>query len=96
MHSATKRYPFEVVYGFNPTTPLYLVPLTTSERVSLDGKKKAEMVNAFHELVTQQIEKNMSYEKTTNKGRKNIQFSPGYFVWILLRKERFPNKKKSK
>lgn len=41
MDSATKQPLFEVVCGFNITTPLDLVSFPTSERISLDGKKKA-------------------------------------------------------
>ena len=41
IHSATKKSPFEVVYGFNLTTPLDLVPIPVSERSCADGAKKA-------------------------------------------------------
>ena len=41
IHSVTKFSPFEIVYGFNPLTPLDLSPLPMSEHVNLDGKKKA-------------------------------------------------------
>ena len=41
VHSATKFSPFETVYGFNPLTPLDLLPLPIDERTSMDGKKKA-------------------------------------------------------
>ncbi|GKV11024.1 hypothetical protein SLEP1_g22313 [Rubroshorea leprosula] len=40
---STNCSPFEVVYGFNPLTPLDLLPLPIDERASLDGKKKAEV-----------------------------------------------------
>ena len=36
VHSATKFSPFEIVYGFNPLTPLDLLPLPLSEHVNLD------------------------------------------------------------
>ncbi|XP_056855327.1 uncharacterized protein LOC130504721 [Raphanus sativus] len=47
-HSASKFSPFEIVYGFNPLSPLDLMPLPLSERVSLDGQKKAELVKQIH------------------------------------------------
>jgi len=31
-----------------------------------------------------------------NKRKKNVQYQPGDLVWIHLRKERFPGKRKSK
>jgi hypothetical protein len=41
VHSTTGYSPFEIVYGFNPLTPLDLIPLPVDERVSLDGNKKS-------------------------------------------------------
>ncbi|KAH9704886.1 hypothetical protein KPL70_011644 [Citrus sinensis] len=40
VHSATKYSPFEIVYGFNPLTPLDLTLLPVSRHVNLDDKKK--------------------------------------------------------
>ncbi|KAJ4705055.1 Transposon Ty3-I Gag-Pol polyprotein [Melia azedarach] len=97
MHSATKHSPFKVVYGFNPITPLDLAPILTSHRVCVDGKKKVKLIKQLHKGVKRHIEKrNAAYAKAANKGRKPIQFVPGDLVWIHLRKERFPNQRKSK
>ena len=57
VHSATKYSPFEIVYGFNPLTPLDLTPLPVSENVNLDGKKKAEIVKQIHEKAKFNIER---------------------------------------
>ena len=57
VHSTTNFSPFEIVYGFNPLTPLDLLPLPANEITSLDGQKKAEMVKKLHESVWQHIEK---------------------------------------
>jgi hypothetical protein len=48
IYFATKFSPFEIVYGFNPLSPLDLTHLPLSERVNLDGKKKAEFVKMIH------------------------------------------------
>ena len=53
VHSSTNYSPFEVVYGFNPLTPMDLIPLPIKEQGSLDGKKKAKMVKEIHERVKQ-------------------------------------------
>ena len=37
VHSTTDHSPFEIVYGFNPLTPLDLIPLSVDERVSFNG-----------------------------------------------------------
>lgn len=70
IHSTTRKTPFEVVYGFNPITPLDLAPLPTSSRLCFDGKKRAEQIKALHEQVKRQIEKkNAAFAQGANKGR---------------------------
>jgi hypothetical protein len=80
VHSTTGFSPFEIVYGFNPLTPMDLIPLPFEEKVSLDGEKKAKMVRQLHEGVRLQIEKkNRLYASKANKGRKMVVFQPGDF-----------------
>ena len=50
MHTTTYSS-FEIVYGFNPLTPLDLMPLSVDERGSMNGKKKAKLVKSIHEKV---------------------------------------------
>jgi hypothetical protein len=88
VHSTTGFSPFEIVYDFNPLTPMDLIPLPFEERVSLDGEKKAKMVRQLHEGVRLQIEKkNRLYPSKANKGRKLVVFQPGDWVWMHMRKE---------
>ena len=69
MHSATDYSLFEIVYGFNPLTPLDLIHLLVDERVSLDGNQKAQVVKDLHAKIQQQIEKkNAQYANKANKG----------------------------
>ena len=97
VHSSTNYYPFEIIYGFIPLTPLDLIALPLSEQVNLDGKKKAEFVKAMHEKVRANIErKSEQYAKHVNKGCINIVFKSRDWVWAHLRKERFPTQRKSK
>jgi len=73
VHSTTEFSPFEIVYGFNPLTPMDLIPLPIDEMVSLDGNRKAQVVKTLHESVRQQIEKrNRVYATKANKGRKHV------------------------
>ena len=44
VHSTTGFSPFEIAYGFNPLTPMDLIPLPCEERASLDGEQKAKKV----------------------------------------------------
>ncbi|KAF7821688.1 Transposon Ty3-G Gag-Pol polyprotein [Senna tora] len=95
VRSSTDHSPFEIVYGFNPLTPLDLLPIPIDERTSIDGKKKAEIVKQLHERVKQQIEKkNEQYASKANQGRRRVLFED--WVWVLMRKERFPDQRKSK
>ena len=97
VHSTTSFSPFEIVYGFNPLTPMDLIPLSFEEKVSLDGEKMTKMVRQLHEGVRLQIEKkNRLYASKANKGRKLVVFQPSDWVWVHMRKERFPNQRKSK
>jgi hypothetical protein len=97
VHSTTDFSPFEIVYGFNPLTPLDLLPLPVDEKTSLDGQKKAEMVKKLHESVRQHIEKkNEQYSTKANKGRRQVISEPGDWVWVHMRKERFSARRRSK
>ncbi|KAF7812552.1 Transposon Ty3-I Gag-Pol polyprotein [Senna tora] len=81
VHSSTDHSPFEIVYGFNPLTPLDLLPIPIDERKSIDGKKKAEIVKQLHERVKQHIEKkNEQYASKANKGRRRVLFEPECYV----------------
>ncbi|XP_058002312.1 uncharacterized protein LOC110669705 [Hevea brasiliensis] len=88
---------YDLVYGYNPLTPLDLLPLPIDHIDSLDGKKKAELVKKLHEQARVHIEKkNAQYVSHANKGHKILVFEPGDLVWVYFRKERFPNQRKSK
>ena len=97
VHFTTDFSPFEIVYDFNPLTPLDLLPLPVNEKTSLDGQKKAEMVKKLHESVRQHIEKkNEQYATKTNKGHRQVIFELGDWVWVHMRKERFLAHRRSK
>ena len=97
IHSTTKFCPFKIVYGFKSTAPIDLLPLPLQEQANMDASKRADFVKKIHEKTKENIEKmTRQYEKRANKGRKKMLFEPGDLVWIHLRKERFPEKRKSK
>lgn len=97
MHSATKLTTFQVVYGFNPLSPLDLLDLPLKEQANLDGIQKAEFVRSLHEQVKRNIAAQTKvYARKKNKGKKELVLEPGDLVWIHLRKDRFPTERKSK
>jgi hypothetical protein len=96
-NSTTKVSPFQVVYGFNPHAPIDLLPLPTTERVHTDAKDCADFILKLHASTKENIEKmSEKYRLVGNQGRKEVKFEPGDLVWLHLRKDRFPDLRKSK
>jgi hypothetical protein len=97
IHSTTKLNLFMVVYSFNPHAPIDWLPLPPSEIVKLDATQRSEFILKMHETTKLQIEKmNEKYHITDSKGRKEVKLEPGDLVWVHLRKNRFPDLRKSK
>uniref|UniRef100_A0A2N9EDN1 Tf2-1-like SH3-like domain-containing protein n=1 Tax=Fagus sylvatica TaxID=28930 RepID=A0A2N9EDN1_FAGSY len=68
-----------------------------SEKIPGDGKKKADFVKQIHEKARLNIERRTEqYATQANKGRRQLVFEPGDWVWLHMRKERFPVKRRSK
>jgi len=56
-----KLSPFEVVYGFNPLTPMDLLRfLTTFDFVHKEGVAKSDFIKKIHESVRSQIQQKLS------------------------------------
>ena len=97
VHSTTNSCPFEIVYGFKPHTPMDLLPLPLQEQVNLDATKRSDFIKRLHVETRKNIEKKSAqYAKQANKGKKKVTFQPGDLVWLHLRKDRFPQQRKSK
>ena len=47
--STTGKSPFEVVYGFNPLSPLDILPLPLQERTNMDAISCASYIKKMHE-----------------------------------------------
>jgi hypothetical protein len=92
-----KVSPFQVVYGFNPRASIDLLPLPPLEMTCFDGSQQFEFILKMHETTQLNIEKmNEKYHIAASKGRKEVKPEPGDLVWLHLRKERFPEFRKSK
>lgn len=60
-------------------------------------KKKADFVWYIHEKARQNIDKRTKqYTNKVNKGHKKVVFKLGDWVWLHMRKERFPIQRHSK
>ena len=96
-HSTTKVSPFQVVYGFNPRAPIDLLPLPTTEQVHSDAKERADFILKLHASTKANIEKmTEKYRIAGSQGRKQVKLEVGDLVWLHLRKDRFPELRKSK
>jgi hypothetical protein len=97
LHSTTKMCPFEIVYVFLPRAPIDLMHLPSSEKLNFDATQCAELMLKLYETTKENIERmNAKYKISGDKGRKQLNFAPDDLVWLHLRKERFPNLRKSK
>ena len=73
------------------------MPLPSSEIVNSDATKHAELMLKLHKTTKQNIEHmNAKYKFAGDKGRKELKFEPRELVWLHLRKDRFPELRKSK
>ena len=85
------------MYGFNPRAPIDLLPLPTTERIHSDAREHADFIRKLHETTKADIESmNEKYRIAGSKGRKELKLEPGDLVWLHLRKDRFPELRKSK
>jgi hypothetical protein len=92
-----KVSPFQVLYGFNPRAPIDLLPLPPSETTCFDVSQRSEFIRKMHETTKLNIEKmNEKYHIAASKGHKEVKLELGDLVCLYLRKERFPELRKSK
>jgi len=76
---------------------LALTPRPLESKPSPEASKRVEEIQHLHEQVKLRIEKsNASYQAQANKHKRKVVFQPGDLVWVHLRKERFPSKRKTK
>jgi hypothetical protein len=85
------------MYGFNPRPPIDLLPLPTTEQVHRDAKERADFILKLHASTKANIEKmTEKYRIAGSQGRKPVKLEVGDLVWLHLRKNRFPELRKSK
>ena len=96
IHHTTKRTPFEIVYGSNPYTALDMLPLPLSEQANMNFDKRADYMKKLHEDTRETLEKhNQEHAVKMNKNKRPMIFE-GDLVWLHLRKDRFPEARKTK
>ena len=93
----TSKSPFEVIYRFNPLSPLDILPLPLQEGTNLDASAPASYIKKMHEDTRATIERKVHHIATKlNINKTPMVFQPSDLVWLHLRKDHFPKKRKSK
>ena len=65
--------------------------------MNIDAKQYAELILKLHETTKENIDyMNAKYKLAGSKGKKHVTFEPSDLVWLHLRKDRFPDLRKSK
>ena len=83
IHSTAHCYSFEVVYGFNPLTPLDLLSIPCNVFVSDAAINKVKLIKTLHKEVKERIEKNNSkVALRANKGIRELIFKSRDWVWV--------------
>ncbi|OMO54947.1 reverse transcriptase [Corchorus capsularis] len=79
---------FETLKTKLTNVPLLVLPnFNSTFEIECDASRKAEFVKDLHEKVRANIEKKTQhYMRMPNKGRKEVIFEPGDWVWLHLRK----------
>ena len=63
----------------------------------MEASKRVSYVKKIHQKTKEANEKGSKYyAEWANKHHKKVTFEPGDLVWVHLRKDRFPEKRKSK
>lgn len=95
---ATKHSPFECVYGTNPALTISLIDLPCPDRKQGEALDMQKQMEAVYRLVHDNIEAtNRKYKQKADKHLKQkATINEGDLVWVHVRKERFPQLRKSK
>lgn len=94
----TKYSPFECIYGINPITPTTLVHLHLQDRGAWSAERQLAEAQRIHAQVHHNIvQANAKYKAKADRGFKESRhFKVGDYVWVHLRKDRFPSQRSNK
>lgn len=83
--------PFHVVFGFIPRSPLALTPMPhglRSHGVASDFIIETQRVHQF--VHANLVAATSAYKAAADRGRREVLFEVGDFVWAILTKDCFP------
>jgi hypothetical protein len=79
-HSTTSRTPFMIVYGFEPSTTLDILPLPLHERNNMDFDKRAHDMKKLHEDTRATIQEHVLRQATRLNAKKKERIFVGGMV----------------
>ena len=83
--------PFEVVHGYKPRKPLYLLPISLHTTVSELTESFARKIQDLHVEITKQIQvSNVQYKLRADLHRRYNEFNVRDYVMIRIKPRRFP------
>ena len=72
------------------------MPSPWKKVVHVDASTRVDQIRRLHARTREQLQRHTKqYEVQHNKGRRHVFFQPGDMVWLHLRQEQFPTKRKS-
>jgi hypothetical protein len=87
-HSSTKMCPFQIVYGYIPWAPIYLLTLDPLDAPHVDDVAHVKHMFDIHEQTQQNItHTNAKNQVVGSNGSKLVTFEPGDLVWLHLHKD---------
>ena len=80
-----------------PFTPVDLLPLSTNYKVSFEDEQRTMEIKKLHKQIGAHIKKiSEASQAKANKNKRGVEYQPGDFVWLHLKKEGFLIERKSK
>ena len=90
VNRSTGFSPFQVVYGFNPRTPVDLAPVPSLKRSSGKAEDFMASLQQVHAETKLRLENSTTkYKAAADKKRRLVEFEVGDFVYAVLTKDRY-------
>lgn len=101
LNRSTGYCPFQVVYGLIPRGPLDLATVPDQTRFHGEAIDFVSQIQQVHHLAHDNLDASTSkYKTAADRKRRELIFSPGDLVWVVLTRDRLPaseyNKLKSR
>ena len=91
INRSTGKSHFQIVNGYSPRTPIYLIPLPPHMRVFEHVENFAKHIHDLHAEIKRKFSlSNEEYKLATDVHRISKEFNVGDYVMVCIRLERIP------